>query len=141
MCGFVGNAAAHEYMPLVEEGKTWHYKMPYDTAGTTMCNEGATECTLTMRGDTVIDGLTYKKIFFADRKAPNMAWPVAYMREENKVVTAKSNTEAVMWLRNTSNTCHNYTEFMYADNVKYNFNDYSAPDFPILILRYRGLQL
>lgn len=129
MCGFVGNAAAHEYMPLVEEGKTWHYKMPYDTAGTAMCNEGATECTLTMRGDTVIDGLTYKKIFFADRKAPNMAWPVAYMREENKVVTTKSNTEAVMWLRNTSNTCHNYTEFMYADNVKYDFNDYSAPDF------------
>lgn len=23
VCGFVGNAAAHEYMPLVEEGKTW----------------------------------------------------------------------------------------------------------------------
>lgn len=128
-CAMTGLAATgHEYLPLVEEGKTWHYKIPYDTVGTAMCNEGATECSLTMRGDTVIDGLAYKKIFFADRKAPNMPWPVAYMREENKVVTTKGNSEAVTWLRNTSNTCHNYTEFLYADNVKYDFNDYSSPD-------------
>ncbi len=136
VCGFVGNAAAHEYMPLVEEGKTWHYKMPYDTAGTAMCNEGATECTLTMRGDTVIDGLTYKKIFFADRKAPNMAWPVAYMREENKVVTAKSNTEAVNWLRNTNRTCHDYREFMFVENLIYDFNDYSSPNLADSIFRF-----
>lgn len=65
MCGFVGNAAAHEYMPLVEEGKTWHYKMPYDTVGTT-------ECTLTMRGDTVIDGLTIRK--FSLPTAKHQTW-------------------------------------------------------------------
>ena len=32
-CVMVCSAATeHEYLPLVEEGKTWHYKMPYDTS-------------------------------------------------------------------------------------------------------------
>lgn len=49
-------AAEREYLSLVEEGKTWHYKFWNDSIG-------KYDCSLTMRGDTLIEGKTYKKYF------------------------------------------------------------------------------
>lgn len=115
-------AAEHEYLPLVEEGKSWHYKF------------GKTDrfdSSLTMRGDTLIEGKTYKKVFFSDSVAYDMQWPIAYMCEENKVVTAKSNRAAIEWLSEISKS-HDYREFNFIDEyAKYNFNDFSAPDYTI----------
>lgn len=112
-------AAEHEYLPLVEEGKSWHYKY------------GKTDkfnSSLTMRGDTLIEGKTYKKVFFSDSVAYDMQWPIAYMCEENKVVTAKSNKAAIEWLSKIPKS-HDCREFNYIDELKYDFNDFSVPDY------------
>lgn len=121
----VAYAAEHEYLPLVEEGKSWHYKFWNDSIG-------KYDCSLTMRGDTLIDGKTYKKVFFSDNKVNEMQWPVAYMCEDNKVVTAKSNAATIKCLRDVMHPYHDYREFNFIDeyiDLKYDFNDFSAPDY------------
>ena len=118
----VAQGADYEYLPLVEEGKTWHYTLP----------DHSKPCWLTMKGDTIIDGITYKKIFFGDNISPDLPWPVAYMHEENKIVTAKENFELTKWISSSSSpkrTEHSTTEFYHINDVKYDFNDYSAPDY------------
>lgn len=120
--GVVGYAADHAYIPLVEEGKTWHYIFPNDP-------EGKWSCTLSMKGDTVIDGLTYKKVFFADGKLTDMPWPMAYMHEADKIVTAKSNAAALKWLSTPGRSYHYPAEFSFIDDLRMDFNDYSAPDY------------
>ena len=114
-------AAEREYLPLVEEGKTWHYKFWNDSIG-------KYDCSLTMKGDTLIEGKTYKKIFFSNNQVHDMQWPIAYMCEDNKVVTAKSNTAAVACLK-VGVPYHDYREFNFVDDVKYDFNNFSAPDY------------
>ena len=106
-------AAEREYLPLVEEGKTWHYKFWNDSIG-------KYDCSLTMRGDTLIEGKTYKKIFFSNNQVRDMQWPIAYMCEDNKVVTAKSNTAAVACLK-VGVPYHDYREFNIVDDLKYDF--------------------
>lgn len=115
-------AADHEYLPLVEEGKTWHYKFWKDSIG-------KYDCSLTMRGDTLIEGKTYKKIFFSDIPLPDMQWPIAYMCEENKVVTAKSNNAAIACIEKGRQPYHDYREFSFIDELKYDFSNFSAPDY------------
>lgn len=57
-----------------------------------------------------------------------MQWPIAYMCEDNKVVTAKSNTAAVACLK-VGVPYHDYREFNFVDDLKYDFNNFSAPDY------------
>lgn len=116
------HAAEHEYLPLVEEGKSWHYKFWKDSIG-------KYDCSLTMKGDTLIEGKTYKKVFFIDKSFPEPIWPIAYMQEENKVVTTISNDSTYNYIKLNSGHCHDYRVFNFVNEVKYNFKDFSSPNY------------
>ena len=48
----------HDYVPFVEEGKVWNCT----TVGPGNYSNKAIECVFTIQGDTLIDGLSYKKV-------------------------------------------------------------------------------
>ena len=84
-------ALDYEYVPLVQEGVKWVYHHYYDESfygpipGLT---SGDVIATLEIRGDTIINGKTYKAVhkYHSDAiNEENDTTPV-YLREENKVV-------------------------------------------------------
>ena len=81
-------AQEYEYVPLVREGVKWVYKYIYRDRFFEPTEYGEVWLTLEMKGDTVINGKTYKAVhkYFGDAiNEENDTIPV-YLREENKVV-------------------------------------------------------
>ena len=69
----------YEYVPFVREGVKWVYDYDYD---------GDTPATLELKGDTIINGKTYKAMHYYCGQSINTGndtVPV-YLREEDKVV-------------------------------------------------------
>lgn len=92
MAVLIGALSAQAYVPLVREGVKWTYLEQYFDN-----QEGQNDSryyTIEFRGDTVINGLTYKKCFqYAERE--EVPWslvfvsetePYAFVREENRCV-------------------------------------------------------
>ena len=81
-------AQKYEYVPLVREGVKWVYNYSYCDRFFEPTESGSMWLTLEMKGDTVINGKTYKAVhkYFGDAiNEENDTIPV-YLREENKVV-------------------------------------------------------
>ena len=80
----------YEYVPFVREGVKWNYwcRFPYHP----QLGEQCVECryTLELRGDSVINGKSYKALHCYSGDAINEEHDtvVVYLREENKVVYA-----------------------------------------------------
>lgn len=91
----VASAETHDYQPLLEQGRQWTYAMMNDRI---MDDPGFYYdfYTLTLRGDTTIDGKTYMKCYYESiwsgtyGELANTNIPVAYLREDgNKVYVIK----------------------------------------------------
>lgn len=80
----------YEYVPLVREGIEWTYAAVYH-----MTDDGPSYFHMQFYGDTVVDGITYKKCYeYQDSEFdPNKAKLVGLAREENKAVYSKVNPE------------------------------------------------
>ncbi|MDE6573964.1 MAG: hypothetical protein K2L84_01390 [Muribaculaceae bacterium] len=97
----------YAYRPMGEEGKTWWY--------TSRKFDGDTEYGITVCGDTIVDGMTWKKIYFVNEKLEREAQPVAIIRDEDRRVYATCLAQSVdelpdyapdyMELGVISNTC------------------------------------
>ena len=78
--------AASAYVPLVREGVKWVYYWDYDNEP----NDGVIyhcEYAMEISGDSVVNGVTYKKLYFHPLSEPiGLSEPYALVREENKVV-------------------------------------------------------
>ena len=82
------SAQEYEYVPFVREGVKWVYKYIYRDSFFEPTEYGEVWLTLEMKGDTVINGKTYKAMhkYFGDAiNEENDTIPL-YLREENKVV-------------------------------------------------------
>ncbi len=80
----------YEYVPLVREGIEWTYAAVYH-----MTDDGPSYFHMQFYGDTVVDGITYKKCYeYQDSEFdPNKAKLAGFAREENKAVYSKVNPE------------------------------------------------
>ncbi len=80
----------YEYVPLVREGIEWTYAAVYH-----MTDDGPSYFHMQFYGDTVVDGITYKKCYeYQDSEFdPNKAKLAGLAREENKAVYSKVNPE------------------------------------------------
>ena len=80
----------YEYVPLVREGIEWTYAAVYH-----MTDDGPSYFHMQFYGDTVVDGITYKKCYeYQDSEFdPNKAKLAGFVREENKAVYSKVNPE------------------------------------------------
>ena len=81
---------ASAYVPLVREGVKWVYYWDYDNEP----NDGVIyhcEYAMEISGDSVVNGVTYKKLYFHPLSEPiGLSEPFALVREENKVVYINS---------------------------------------------------
>ena len=101
-CSLVANA----YVPLVREGVKWVYFYYYDL-GPDYDKEFKCEYSLEVNGDSVINGVTYKKVYSQwlkvskDEDAPNYGSDKpelrALVRENDKVVYIHLVTEEDIW--------------------------------------------
>ena len=77
---------ASAYVPLVREGVKWVYYWDYDNEP----NDGVIyhcEYAMEISGDTIVNGVTYKKLYLHPLSEPiGLSEPYALVREENKVV-------------------------------------------------------
>ena len=82
---------ASAYVPLVREGVKWVYYWDYDNEP----NDGVIyhcEYAMEISGDSVINGVTYKKLYLHSLSEPiGLSEPYALVREENKVVYRHQN--------------------------------------------------
>lgn len=80
----------YEYVPLVREGIEWTYAAVYN-----MTDDGPSYFHMQFYGDTVVDGVTYKKCYeYRDSEFdPQKAKLVGLAREENRAVYSKVNPE------------------------------------------------
>jgi len=81
-------AQEYEYVPFVREGVKWVYEYTFRDSSFEPTEVGSTWLTLEIKGDTVINGKTYKAMHKYHGDAINVendTIPV-YLREENKVV-------------------------------------------------------
>ena len=89
--------AASAYVPLVREGVKWVYYWEYDNSpdyGIHFKCEYAME----VLGDSVVNGVTYKKVYLHPLSKPiGSSKPYALVREENKVVYIHMNPENDIW--------------------------------------------
>ena len=103
-------SAQEDYCPFVEEGKTWNYFIEATTTWwdeadwQTHYNKEYEHATLTIKGDTVVDGKEYKKVIYSSDNTFFYDTDFTYgiIREENKKV---------------------YMRFF--------FDDYYDPEFPL----------
>ena len=84
---------AADYIPMIEEGKTWHYYFLPDVHEMDWMDPPFPHYLedVTIQGDSIIDGKTYKKVYSYNpkNKEDKSAWElVALMRENDKVVYA-----------------------------------------------------
>jgi len=89
LAGLAGAQAAepaYEYVPVVREGVEWHNYYYHDNDVEEVVEK--IPFVLTLRGDSVIDGQTYKKCWFyqGDVIKGQPAYLVGLLREENKQV-------------------------------------------------------
>ena len=82
-------AQEYEYVPFVREGVKWvYYSFNYLNYPGYPIPDGTVLYTLELKGDTIIDGKTYKAMHKYSGNAINGANDTVpiYLREENKVV-------------------------------------------------------
>lgn len=82
LCSIAAQAQVNDYQPLVREGVVWHYAYHH------FINESvgsyATIQRLQFKGDTLINGVDYKKCYFYDSEVLNEnEKPLCCAREEN----------------------------------------------------------
>ena len=93
----LASLAAQAYVPLVREGVKWVYQDEYNDFDEVAINSWVVNryYTLEFKGDTIIDGMTYKKCYRKSDVSLNGKQnamfcsdtePVAFVREENGVV-------------------------------------------------------
>ena len=114
------SAVENEYVPLVREGVVWEYVGHYHN----WPDEGFKReqlYTLEFNGTTTVDGKEYHNIYRTDYNEECIAqepYLVAYVREENKVVTAVDN----------------YNHWWFIPKILYDFNKpMFLPDFETAI--------
>ena len=86
----------HEYVPLLEDGRQWIYSFE---EGIWLGEELTTRIgfyKLYLQGDTVIDGKKHLKCYYKSLSSNSYGWanedyPIAYMREEGKLIFAVDN--------------------------------------------------
>lgn len=97
---------AGDYLPLVREGVKWVYSDTYTGAmgDPESSSFEVNRCySIELKGDTIIDGKTYKKAFRTSEVdlnkwlqshaiATSEEYPIAYLRESRKIVWAVNNT-------------------------------------------------
>ena len=95
------SAVENNYVPLVREGVVWEYVGYFQEDSFTEFNPGNILYTLEFNGTTSIDGLLYYNIYrtnYDDVGNAKEPYLVAYVREENKVVTAIKYVDFYWWM-------------------------------------------
>ena len=104
----LASLAAQAYVPLVREGVKWVYNDEYNDFDEVTINGWVVNrnYTIEFKGDTIIDGKTYKKCYRqsdVDLNGKQNAMfcsdtePVAFVREENGVVYSINKVDNYIW--------------------------------------------
>ena len=133
--------AANAYVPLVREGVKWVYYWDYDNEP----NNGVvfhSEYAMEISGDSVVNGVTYKKLYFRPLSEPiGLSEPYALVREDNKVVYfyfdplnfPASYDDMIGWYCEWVGTTPLVAGQSTNEWVLYDFNDINRPFSNILI--------
>ena len=133
--------AANAYVPLVREGVKWVYYYYLDWGPDHYEKEYHCEYSLEIKGDSVINGITYKKVFSQwlkssmDEDAPNYGSDkpelCALVREVNKIVYIHLVPEEDIWFYEDLMGYYGFNPMVagLAPNewVLYDFNDINRP--------------
>lgn len=127
----LGNIAAQaqdaDYQPLVREGVVWHYE--YFLFDDYTYESFAEDYKVQFRGDTLLNGVQYKKCFFyKEEHLPDGVKPICFAREANKQILF---TEPDMALLNgaSDNLCVDMGKVpgpffeTISESIVYDFND------------------
>lgn len=119
---------AADYVPMIEEGKTWHYYFLPDVHEMDWMDPPFPHYLedVTIQGDSVVDGKTYKKVYSYNPKDKEnkSTWElVALMRENDKVVYAYADASSDAY--NIQECAYQYIPYeQKGEVVIYDFNLY-----------------
>ena len=119
---------AADYVPMIEEGKTWHYYFLPDVHEMDWMDPPFPHYLedVTIQGDSVVDGKTYKKVYSYNpkNKENKSTWElVALMRENDKVVYAYADASSDAY--NIQECAYQYIPYdQKGEVVIYDFNLY-----------------